>query len=96
MPTSKLTQALTVKPKYQRGKVTSFNLKPIRRRIEQVIGEFDVKHTNISVTVTTKQTDAITFDTRIIVQGPPRPPDEKPPHPPQKTFIWEGSEVPPA
>ena len=71
MPTPNITKTLTLKPKYEKGKVTSFNLKPIRNRIEQVIGKFDVRHTNIDITVTTKQTDAITFDTRIIVQGPP-------------------------
>ena len=98
MPTSNLTKTLTIEPSYPRanrgegssGPVTLFNLKPIRKRIEQVIRTFPAKHTNIIITVTTKKTDDITFDITISVQGPPRPPDEKPPHPPQKSFVWEG------
>ena len=90
MTTPKLTQRLTIKPTYKKHPaVTSFNLKPITRRIKQVIGKFDVRHTNISITVTTKQADAITFDITISVQGPPRPPDETPGHPPKKAFLVE-------
>jgi hypothetical protein len=91
MTTPKLTQRLTISPSYKKHPaVTLFNLKPIMRRIKQVIGEFDVKHTNIEMTVTTKKIDAITFDITICVQGPPRPPDETPTHPPKKAFLVEG------
>jgi hypothetical protein len=54
-----------------------------------VIRTFPTEHTNIRITVTTKNTDAITFDITIRVQGPPRPPDETSPHPPRKAFLWE-------
>jgi hypothetical protein len=94
MPTSNLTKTLTIEPSYRKGTrgvgtgpITLFNLKPIRRRIAQVIGTFPIKDTNIIITIRTKKTDAITFDITITVQGPPRPPDDKPPHPPRKEII---------
>jgi hypothetical protein len=90
MPTSTLTQPLTLTPSYKKHPaVTLFNLKPIRRKIEQVIRTFPTEHTNILITVRTKKTDAITFDITISVQGPPRPPDETPGHPPKKAFLFE-------
>jgi hypothetical protein len=54
-----------------------------------VIRTFPTEHTNILITVRTKKTDAITFDITISVQGPPRPPDETPGHPPKKAFLFE-------
>jgi hypothetical protein len=54
-----------------------------------VIGQFPIRDTNIRITVRTKKRNDITFDITVSVQGPPRAPEDKPPHPPQKTFVWE-------
>lgn len=54
-----------------------------------MIGTFPIKDTNIRINVMTKKrNDGITFDITITVQGPPRPPDDKPPHPPRKEIVW--------
>jgi hypothetical protein len=96
MTAPKLTQTLTIKPRFRKDDkddkkiVALFDLKPIRRRIEQAINSFPRERRNILITVTTKKIGLTTVDITISMQAPSRPPDGgTPAHPPKREIIWQ-------
>ena len=92
MPTSKLTQPLTIKPQRRtdnRKKVVSYNLKRLKTRIEQVINSFPKDRPHVLITAKTKDISGprrsveITITMTQAFGGP----DDTPPHPPRKV-VW--------